>query len=299
MEESKAVTIIDSKTIQDFVFSTGTTLNDKQKNMFMQLAVRNQLDPFKREIYAIPYGSDFNIVTGYQVYIQRAEATGKLNGWHCTTLKDAKGALIGAKIIIYRKDFDQPFEWEVSLAEFDKGQSNWKKMPEFMIKKVCIGQGFRLAFPNELGEMPYLQEELEDLTPTQKPPIQPPQPRSETKPDSETITGIVEKVEKSPKSEAIFVTAGDERFSTFDKKLAEAAKALIGQMADLTYTTSGKYKNLVSISAIVQQEDPKCTKDPASCDRSTFDDKDKAYCDYEPLDPTSAKPCEFQKGGNA
>ena len=34
-------------------------------------------------------------------------------------------------------------------------------MPEFMIKKVCIGQGFRLAFPNELGGLPYLQEELD------------------------------------------------------------------------------------------------------------------------------------------
>jgi len=152
--EEKAVALIDSKTIQDFLFSADTTLNDKQKNMFMQLAVRNQLDPFKREIYAIPYGSDFNIVTGYQVYIQRAEATGKLNGWHCTATKDTKGALIGAKIIIYRKDFDQPFEWEVSLAEFDKGHSLWKTMKEFLIKKVCIGQGFRLCFSNELGGLP-------------------------------------------------------------------------------------------------------------------------------------------------
>ena len=36
-------------------------------------------------------------------------------------------------------------------------------MPEFMIKKVCIGQGFRLAFPNELGGLPYLQEEIEGI----------------------------------------------------------------------------------------------------------------------------------------
>ena len=54
-----------------------------------------------------------------------------------------------------------PFEWEVSLSEFAKMRydketrkkvlmKNWAEMPEFMIKKVVIGQGFRLCFPSEL-----------------------------------------------------------------------------------------------------------------------------------------------------
>jgi hypothetical protein len=29
-----------------------------------------------------------------------------------------------------------------------------------MLKKVAIGQGFRLAFPNELEGMPYTEEEV-------------------------------------------------------------------------------------------------------------------------------------------
>ena len=33
-------------------------------------------------------------------------------------------------------------------------------MPNFMLKKVAIAQGFRLAFPDELGGLPYLAEEL-------------------------------------------------------------------------------------------------------------------------------------------
>lgn len=186
MAYGKEMPMIDGKTIQDYLFSTQTKLSEPQKHMFMQLAIRNQLDPFRREIHAIPYGNDFNIVTGYQVYIQRAEATGKLDGWECMSLTNEKHQLIGARITIYRKDFAHPFIWEVALAEFDKGHSNWKKMPEFMIKKVCIGQGFRLAFPNELGGMPYLAEELEGLHPneggkdqeSEKPPIQPPQAKS-------------------------------------------------------------------------------------------------------------------------
>jgi hypothetical protein len=279
---------VTKKMCDDFLFTAGTNLNEQQKMLFYNLAVQFKLNPFKREIYAISYGEGWNFVTGYQAYIQRAEATGKLNGWHCTVLKDAKGGLAGAKIIIHRKDFDQPFEWEVSLSEFDKDQSNWKKMPEFMIKKVCIGQGFRLAFPNELGGMPYLQEELEDLIP-QKLPIQHPQAKSEAKNEALSVQGIVEKVEKSPKSEAIFVTAsGGEKFSTFDKRLAEAAKALIGQSAEILYTTSGKYKNLVSLTA----EKSDCTKDPLTCDRSTFDNKDSAFCDYDPI--VGGNACQFQ-----
>jgi hypothetical protein len=49
-EVKKAV--IDSKTIEDFLFTSDTKLNEKQKTLFLQLAIRNQLDPFKREIYA-------------------------------------------------------------------------------------------------------------------------------------------------------------------------------------------------------------------------------------------------------
>lgn len=164
---------VDNKTIEDFLFTSGTKLDEKQEALFLQLALRNQLDPFKREIYAITYKNkntgknDLSIVTGYQVYIQRAETTGKLNGWHCEVIKDAQGVLTGATITIHRKDFEHPFEWEVSLKEFTKGQANWQQMPEFMIKKVCIGQGFRLAFPSELGGLPYLQEEIEEAIPIQ------------------------------------------------------------------------------------------------------------------------------------
>ena len=150
---------IDVQTIKNYLFTSETKLTDKQQQMFIQLAVRHNLDPFKREIYAIAYGREFSIVTGYQVYIERAEASGKLNGWHCINTPS------GAKITIYRKDWEHPFEWEASYEEFDKGQSSWKKMRDFMIKKVCIGQGFRLAFPAELGGLPYLVEEMEGATP--------------------------------------------------------------------------------------------------------------------------------------
>ena len=109
-----------------------------------------------------------------------------------------------------------------------------------------------------------------------KSPITPPQAKKEvadsTQKPTDTFQSVVEKVEKSPKSEAIFITAGSEKFSTFDKRLAEAAKALIGQLAELAYTTSGKYKNLTNISAAEAYSDPDgCTKNPATCEVSAWD----------------------------
>lgn len=228
--------LIDSKTIQDFLFTSETKLNDKQKSMFMQLAIRHQLDPFRREIFAIPFGTEFNVVTGYQVYIQRAEATGLLDGWECNSLANDKGELIGAKITIYRKDFAHPFIWEVAFKEFDKKQGNWKVMPEFMIKKVCIGQGFRLAFPNELGGMLYLAEELEGLQPALS--IKHPQPKTQTavnqseseqSGETHTITTGIEKVtmktggEKEKQWTKYTIHAG-ELYHTFSKTFAEEAK---------------------------------------------------------------------------
>lgn len=260
-QEGKGIAIpVTTQTVKDFLFSSGTKLSEQQQSMFMQLAMRNQLDPFKREIYAIAYGSNFNIVTGYQVYIQRAEASGKLDGWECVALKDDNGHLYGAKITIYRKDFSHPFIWDVALAEFDKGVSGWKNMPEFLIKKVAIGQGFRLAFPNELAGMPYLQEELEGLTPhnekaSGKPSTAAPQKKSEAAATAEVVQGEVvtiqvgeikensgEKNGKPWKSWTITSSDGG-KYGTFSETFAkEAARAEVYNLpVEITHKPANKY----------------------------------------------------------
>ena len=55
----------------DFLFSQGTRLDEQQKSMCYNLAVQFNLNPFKRGIYAIPFGGGWNYVTGYQVYVAR------------------------------------------------------------------------------------------------------------------------------------------------------------------------------------------------------------------------------------
>ena len=173
--------VINEKTLKDFLIGSWTTLSDTQFTLFLGIAQANGLNPFKREIYAIPYKKrnpakwieevTLSIVTWYQTYIERADRSGALDGWSVETFKDEEWKLSHATITIHRKNFAHPFQWTVEMEEVAKYSTDkktgtrilqwlWKTMPKFMLKKVAIAQWFRLAFPNELGGMPYIEQEL-------------------------------------------------------------------------------------------------------------------------------------------
>jgi len=156
-----------------------------EKELFMALGIINslKLNPFTREVHLIKYDikSPISIVVGYEVYLKRAERTGQLAGWTAGINKEKNVAWV----TIHRKDWKTPFEWEVDLSEFSKKQATWLQIPSFMGKKVAIAQGFRLAFPDELGGMPYTQEEqeiydIEQTTPTTKSATEKPKSISES-----------------------------------------------------------------------------------------------------------------------
>lgn len=142
----------------EYLTATGCNLPQEQKALFLNACVAYKLNPFKREIYAIPFKDKFNIIVGFETYLKRAERTGKLSGWKVWT--EGSGADIKAVIEIHRKDFEFPFVHEVYLAEYSTGQAMWAKAPKTMIKKVAMSQGFRLCFPDELGGLPYTHEEI-------------------------------------------------------------------------------------------------------------------------------------------
>jgi phage recombination protein Bet len=133
--------------------------NATEKEVFLALGVCKSLglNPHLKEVHFIKYDtrSPMQIITGYEVYLKRAERSGKLNGWKAWVEGDM------AKIVIYRKDWAEPFSWDINIKEFNKGQSSWKTIPSFMAKKVAISQGFRMCFSDELGGMPYTSEEHE------------------------------------------------------------------------------------------------------------------------------------------
>jgi phage recombination protein Bet len=144
-------------TISDIKTQFCPKATDKELDIALGVIKAFQLNPYKKEVHLIKYSenSPLEIVVGYEVYIKRAERSGKLNGWK------AENTDTGAKITIKRKDWETPFEWEVENVEFDKKQSTWVTQPKFQIKKVAISQGFRLCFPDECGGLPYTKEEFE------------------------------------------------------------------------------------------------------------------------------------------
>lgn len=138
------------------------------QTQFIEIAAAMKLNPFLNEIHAITYntkeGPVFKCVTGYMVYIKRAERSGKLNGWEVSS-QNVGGQMVST-VTIYRKDWEKPFRHSVRFNEVaqytpDGNLSRlWRKMPAFMCEKACISQGFRLCFPDELAGMPYTKEEM-------------------------------------------------------------------------------------------------------------------------------------------
>ena len=181
MENRQQVTVAENKTVPQLVPPTKEKLllyleingldkimTPHEKDYFIETAQAYCLNPFKREIYCVPrwIGDKrvIAVITGYDVYIKRAERTGKLDGY--TSITEGKAPALKGVIKIYRKDWSHPFEHEVDFAEIVQRKKDgsinamWNKMPKFMTKKVAIAQGFRLCFPDELGGMPYTADEL-------------------------------------------------------------------------------------------------------------------------------------------
>lgn len=157
---------VTEKQLNEFldISGVGRNLAADKRRQFVEIAKAYGLNPFKREIYCVAYGGQTSIITGYEVYIKRAERTGKLDGWNVEI--EGKDNDMKAILTIYRNDWKQTFKHEAYFEEAANrtkdGELNsvWKKMPRFMLKKVAIAQGFRLCFSDELGGMPYTGDEL-------------------------------------------------------------------------------------------------------------------------------------------
>lgn len=156
-----------------------TGVSDEEIIKGLALAQYLGLDPIKKQVHMIPFGKSIQLVVSYLEYIKRAERTGKLDGWQVVVYEQPE---IHARVTIWRKDWQKPFEWSVYLKEVQKNSQIWREMPLFMLRKVAIAQAFRLCFPEEVGELPYEEAEMEGvITPQQvviqqEPQSQPQQP---------------------------------------------------------------------------------------------------------------------------
>ncbi|MDO5575650.1 MAG: phage recombination protein Bet [Fibrobacter sp.] len=177
--DSKELAVIDEKTVVNYMTASGVgnNLASNEKKMFIEMCTLYGLNPFKREIYCTAYGTgqyrQFSIVTGYEVYLKRAERIGKLDGYDVDTALDDKGNPIKSTVTIYRKDWTHPFKHTVFFKEYVQHKKDgtvnkfWGDKPITMIEKVAKAQAFRLCFPDEFDGMPYTREEMPNMEQTE------------------------------------------------------------------------------------------------------------------------------------
>jgi hypothetical protein len=161
-------------------------LSQPQKRLFIAIAREFQLNPLRREIHAVQMGGDDGEggtlvpVVGYEVYIDRAESTGRLEYWHLEETgeidpNDWRKSTYRVTTIIKRRDWPKEFRWTVRYVEaiglkYNKTKGTqepnamWRKRGHFMTQKCTIGQGFRLVFREILRGMPYVDAEIENAT---------------------------------------------------------------------------------------------------------------------------------------
>lgn len=142
------------------------SLTNEEFKIFIGLGKSLGANPFTREIWAVKYGSgSASIFCGRDFYRRKAQEQPDYDGHivnaiyendsfqikggepeHIVNSFKNRGNLIGSFCSVYKKGIRVPYFVTVRLDEYNKGQSNWKTMPETMIKKVSEAQALRGAY---------------------------------------------------------------------------------------------------------------------------------------------------------
>jgi len=185
--------------------------NAKEVAYFMELCRAQRLNPFLNEAYLVKFqGKPAQIMVAHKALVKRAEQHPEYDGMEhgVVVMRDGqvhqeqRGAyypeagevLLGGWAKVYRKDRRMPIYAERSFKSMNKGQANWKSMPDVMIDKCAQAAALREAFPDELRAM-YVREEMGSV------PAQEVQAEVSTPPESQTH--ITEPESKSASQEDI------------------------------------------------------------------------------------------------
>ena len=154
------------------MFAKGAT--DDEFAVFLELAKRYNLDPFKRQIFFLPdrrQNEPGKIMVSHAGLIHIAHSSDQWAGMKTFIIsKEGEEKLIvdnpndiaGAVCYVFRKDWKEPLIHAVSFREYFKSNNShmgpWYTMPQTMIKKVAEAGALRRAF--DLGGL-YIEEEMD------------------------------------------------------------------------------------------------------------------------------------------
>ena len=155
-------------------FAYGAT--DGELALFFEIARIRKLNPLLGEIKWVrrrkwdnvlkKWVETASIIIGIDGGRRKAEESNRLDGISTKALRDESGNITYGTATLWLKGSIHPVHVEVPFSEYaakDRDgnlQSNWKTMPETMIKKVAEFTAYRMVFAAELGGT-YIEEEMQ------------------------------------------------------------------------------------------------------------------------------------------
>ena len=129
--------------------------------LFVQFCERAGLDPFRKQVYALPRQGKMSIVTSIDGLRAIAQRSGEYEGqtapqwmdgsgkWHEVWLSSSPP--VACKIGVHRKNFREPLYAICTMNEHGGVGGKWKSSAAHMLAKTTEALALRKAFPNETG----------------------------------------------------------------------------------------------------------------------------------------------------
>lgn len=141
-------------------------LTDAELQLFAMVAERTGLDPFARHIYAIKRAGRMTIQTGIDGFRSVADRTGEYRG----SDEPEYGPMVGghpewARVVVHREKANGTWVHQAKKVWWDEyypgpNQGQWGRMPRNQLAKCAEAGAFRMAFPQQLGQV-YVAEEMD------------------------------------------------------------------------------------------------------------------------------------------
>lgn len=261
--------ITEAQVLEAFdMMGIGAGMDERTKKLFVAVARGSNLNPLKRQIHAVERWNEaagkkvLIPVTGYEVYIDRAEDSGLLHYWNIETAGSVEDMSLTAILTIKRKDWPKEWKWTVRYKEVKADGPVWKKEPTHQTEKVCISRGFRLCFRDKeyMRGLPLSMEEQSTIDEEEeRPPLQEPKAKEE----SSANTGQMDAAEAKLKASAAALDAElDTGKNAAGSMAAERKSQETAELATAKEELSRLYKEIIAANkTLAVPYDPKELRD--------------------------------------